>query len=79
MSTTPIPIITDGTQIVPAESHRKAAKYLEAAAKHHQDAAHHHDEGNLAKAHEASIKAQGNQNLATEATAEISKHYVNKN
>ena len=47
MTTTPIPIITDSTQIVPAESHRKAARHHEAAAKHHHDAAKQNDFKNI--------------------------------
>ena len=78
MTTTPIPIVTDSTQIIPAENHKKAAMHHEAAAKHHHDAAQHHDEGHPEKANESTLKAHGHQTLANEAHEEITKHHASK-
>ena len=60
------------------EGHKKAAKHLEEAARLHQEAAKHHEAGNHDKAHQSTVKAQGNTKLATEAQAEILKQHAIK-
>jgi hypothetical protein len=66
-------------QKLSAENHRKAAKHHEAAAKHYEAAAKHVEAGNIEKASDAAMKAQGHACIATEAHLETAKQCALKN
>ena len=79
MTSTPAPIITDSTLIIPSENHRKVAMHHhKVIAKHHHDVAKQHEEGFAEKTHEITFKAQEHQDMKDEATEEVAKYQDSK-